>query len=80
MKKSRKNLEKIILEIVKETLGYEKVKVNSSFLKLGGDSLKSMKVISKIKQELKVDLTFKDFFSCKTLNNLITKIENKLID
>lgn len=80
MQKSREELEKVILEIVENILDHKNIKIERSFFKLGGDSLKSMRVISKIKQNLKIEVTFKDFFSCKSLNDLVTKVQNKLIN
>src|SRR3712207_3664179 len=64
-------LEKEIAEIWKEVLKIDKVGLYDSFLQLGGDSISMVKVISKLADKYKVNITFKEFM----LNNKIFKLK-----
>src|SRR3712207_2566049 len=68
-------LEKEIAEIWKEVLKIDKVGLYDSFLQLGGDSISMVKVISKLADKYKVNITFKEFM----ISNSIYKV-SKIIN
>ena len=59
-----------VANIWKSLLGYDEIGVHDDFLELGGDSLKSITVISKIHQELNVNIPVTEFFSKATVEKI----------
>jgi amino acid adenylation domain-containing protein/non-ribosomal peptide synthase protein (TIGR01720 family) len=53
-----------------EILGLEKVGVQSPFIELGGDSLKALRMLSKIYKVFGVELSLRDFFAVPTIAGL----------
>ncbi|WP_394290341.1 phosphopantetheine-binding protein, partial [Fusobacterium necrophorum] len=70
-------LEKEIAEIWKEVLDVDKVGLYDSFLQLGGDSISMVKVISKLADKFKVNITFKEFILSNTISEIERLIELK---
>ncbi|UCH94319.1 MAG: SDR family NAD(P)-dependent oxidoreductase, partial [Candidatus Aminicenantes bacterium] len=63
----RSPVETAVADIWKGILGYDEIGIRDDFLELGGDSLKSITVISKIHQELNVNVPLTEFFSTPTI-------------
>jgi acyl-coenzyme A synthetase/AMP-(fatty) acid ligase/acyl carrier protein len=53
-----------------EVLGVPQVGINDSFFKLGGQSLLAMRLISRIRSALQVDMTITEFFDAPTVAGL----------
>lgn len=62
--------EKVIAAVWKEVLGVDRVGVTDDFFRLGGDSITSIQLVSKISQFLKSRVNVKDIFECRTVRNL----------
>lgn len=56
--------------IVQRLLGLNKVGLDDVFFELGGDSLKGLVLIKRIKKELDVELTLKQFFDNQTVRQM----------
>jgi polyketide synthase PksJ len=59
--------EETIANIWQELLGYDKIGVHDDFLELGGDSLKSITLLSRIHQELNINVPLTEFFTRSTI-------------
>ena len=70
--------EKEVAKIWEEVLGINKIGIHDSFLKLGGDSIMMVRVISKLAEKLKVDVSFKEFMTANTINKLSIIINTKI--
>lgn len=58
--------EKQLVQIWEQALGLEGIGINDNFFDLGGNSLKIAAAISRIRETLSADVTFRDFFSSPT--------------
>jgi amino acid adenylation domain-containing protein len=64
-------LETALASIWRQVLNLEQVGVNNSFIELGGDSLKAMRVVAQIYRVLDVEVSLKDFFEQASIMNLV---------
>ncbi|MBS0358349.1 MAG: AMP-binding protein, partial [Proteobacteria bacterium] len=69
----RTELEKQISEIWSNILGIEKVGITDDFFRLGGDSILSIRIISKIRK-LGIDANVNDLIKNKTIKNLLNTV------
>jgi amino acid adenylation domain-containing protein/thioester reductase-like protein len=74
----RNPLEQKLAEIWCQVLGLEKVSVEENFFDLGGHSLATIQIISRIRETLKIDLPLQYLFTEPTIAGL-TKIINQLL-
>jgi amino acid adenylation domain-containing protein len=58
--------EKQVVQIWEQVLGLEGIGINDNFFDLGGNSLKIAAAISRIRETLLIDVTFRDFFASPT--------------
>ncbi len=65
----RNELERELAKIWSEILGVGKIGISDSFFELGGDSLKAIRVTSKL-ERIGVKIKNKDIFQCITIKNL----------
>ncbi|KTC82517.1 peptide synthetase, non-ribosomal, partial [Legionella cincinnatiensis] len=65
-------LEQQLSVIWSEVLGIKAggLSVHDDFFRLGGDSIISIQLISRIRQRLQLQVSVKDLFSCRTLRRL----------
>ena len=68
----RNDVEKKLVEVWQEVLGVEKVGINDDFFEIGGDSLKAVRVSSKLSLEYKVNAN--DIFVNPTIEKLAKKL------
>ena len=79
----RNELETKVRDIFASVLGLEenKVGINDDFFKLGGDSIVSIQLVSRIRQHLNINyITIKDIFSYKTIAKLYDNIIKPKLD
>jgi non-ribosomal peptide synthase protein (TIGR01720 family) len=76
---SRNELESQICQIWTEVLRIktDKIGIQDNFFRLGGDSIVSILLVSKLRQKLKLDINVKDIFDCKTVEKLSDLIISK---
>lgn len=70
--------EKKIVEIIENYFGIAGVGIEDDFFELGGDSLKAMVLLSKIKEIFDVDVSLKEFFDNQSIKSIASKIDEKL--
>ncbi len=67
-----------ICNIIAEVLNIENVGIQDDFFMLGGDSISAIRVVSKINEELDIDITISDIFSYKSAKGFLeSKKENQ---
>ncbi|MCD6047111.1 MAG: amino acid adenylation protein [Gammaproteobacteria bacterium] len=69
-------LQEAILSIFCSALGYEDIKLNDNFDKLGGDSLVAINILSRIEKEFNCKITIDDIYAAPTIQSTIDKILN----
>ncbi|HEU4964843.1 MAG TPA: amino acid adenylation domain-containing protein [Bacilli bacterium] len=71
----RTETEQRLADLFTETLGVEKVGVESDFFTLGGHSLLAMQLVSRAREQFGSDLSMRDLFEAPTLGGLAERIE-----
>lgn len=66
-----------MINIWKEILGVSNIDVNGDFFEYGGNSISISRMIFKINEVFKVEISFKDILTCSTINKLVKRI-NKI--
>ncbi|WP_438711358.1 amino acid adenylation domain-containing protein [Aquimarina muelleri] len=67
--------EKQLAEIWQEVLGIEKIGIKDDFFELGGNSLNAIKINSRIKKKLDLDMEIKNLFLFDTIVDLAFQID-----
>ena len=75
----RHPIEQTLAEIWCQVLGLEKVSIVENFFNLGGHSLATIQIISRIKETLEIDLPLQYLFTEPTIAGL-TKVINQLLE
>ncbi|NDA90049.1 MAG: amino acid adenylation domain-containing protein, partial [Alphaproteobacteria bacterium] len=72
----RNKLERKVSEIWAEVLGLfkDKVGIHDDFFKLGGDSIVSIQLVSRLRQRLGLTVSIKDIFNYKTIEKLYDNV------
>ena len=75
----RNEVEKKVVKIWSEVLGIEeeKVGIKDDFFRLGGDSIVSIQLVSRIRQNLEINIGIKDIFKYRTIEKLYTNVLSK---
>lgn len=71
----RNDMEARVAEIIREVLGFDRVGIHDDFFELGGDSLLAMQTVNRLRRNMKVGLSVRDFFDSRTAANLVACIE-----
>lgn len=72
--KPRNLLENNIASVFSEVLGIEKIGINDNFFELGGDSIKSIRIVSKLR-EMGYKISVKTIMKYRTIKNISPKVE-----
>ncbi len=72
--------EEVLAEIWAELLGADRVGVHQPFFSLGGHSLLATQLVSRVRAELRVDLSLQDFFAAPTVAGMAAQIDVLLRD
>jgi aspartate racemase len=67
--------ERRIADIWKEVLGLEKLEVHENFFNLGGQSLKAIQIINRIRKIYNISLPIQSIFDCPTITGLAQTVE-----
>jgi acyl carrier protein len=76
----RSALEETLAEIWAGVLEIERIGVHDNFFDIGGHSLKATQVVSKLRQELQVDLPVRSLFEAPTVARLSVALVRHLAD
>lgn len=68
------DLEIKLISIVERILNYSPVGVNDNFFELGGDSLTIARLITRIKKELNLEISFKTIFNKPTFRSVLAEL------
>ena len=68
-------VEKALAHIWKEVLKQNQIGLDDAFLDLGGDSILATRVVSRIRENLEVELSLLAFFNARTLSELAEVVE-----
>lgn len=69
------DLEKALVDIWQEVFKTEVIGVTDSFYNLGGHSLLAMKIVSRIRSNIKLDVTIRDIFDKPVIQDLARHLE-----
>ncbi|MCX6318738.1 MAG: SDR family NAD(P)-dependent oxidoreductase [Bacteroidetes bacterium] len=69
--------EEKLVRMLEEYLGIEKIGTEDSFFELGGDSLKAMTLLKRIRSEFEVNLKIEDFFDLQNVKRLAEEISER---
>jgi len=72
--------EQILATIWQELLGIEQVGIHDDFFELGGDSLKAVSIVSRIRKELQIDVPVFTLFSYQTIRAFTRHLEKEKKD
>ncbi|MDZ8136604.1 MAG: beta-ketoacyl synthase N-terminal-like domain-containing protein [Nostoc sp. DedQUE04] len=67
---ARNKVEQIITNIWQQILGIQQVGIHDNFFELGGNSLISVQIISKLKEELNIEIPIVSIYERPTINSL----------
>lgn len=70
-------MQKTIAGICEEVLRFDCVGMNDNFFALGGDSLQMTQIMSRVREQLDVELTFEEFFATGTIGGLAELVESR---
>jgi amino acid adenylation domain-containing protein len=76
----RTEVEGVVAGIWAEVLGVERVGVHDDFFELGGDSISSMRVISRVREAFEVEVPLRALFEAPTVADLAEQVEDRAID
>ena len=68
-------IEKVVAGIRSQILGIEQIGIHDDFIALGGDSLKAMQLIARLRRALQVRLPLARFYEARTIAELAKIIE-----
>jgi amino acid adenylation domain-containing protein len=71
-------LQKTLVDIWQPFFGLDSIGIRDDFFELGGDSLKAITMVSKIREKIDVELSLTTFFSHPTIELLSAYIDNRL--
>lgn len=70
--------ERLLVDMVERIFGMQNIGVEDSFFDLGGDSLKALVLLRKIKKEMNVPLSVNDIFTQRNIRNICVHIDDIL--
>lgn len=70
-------LEEQLVTLWKEVFGYEEIGIKDDFFELGGDSLKALGLLNKIKMKYAKVISLEDFFQCPAIADIARLLETK---
>ncbi len=76
----RNKTEAQMIEIWKNVLGVEIIGITNNFFRIGGDSIKAIKLISTINNQLGADLRMTDVYKHQTVQALVGRSNKKYVD
>jgi acyl carrier protein len=75
----RTPLEQVLQEIWSELIGVERIGIRDDFFKLGGHSMLGARIVSRVRDELEIDLPLSTVFDRPTIEGLAAAVEDLLV-
>ncbi len=76
----RSTTEEVLAECWRELLGVEQVGVNDNFFDMGGHSLLAIRLMTRLRERLQIDLELRTVFEAPTVAEIAAIVEDKLIN
>jgi NAD(P)-dependent dehydrogenase (short-subunit alcohol dehydrogenase family) len=73
------NIERQLAEIWSALLGVDRIGIDDNFFELGGHSLLATRVLARVRDQLKVQLTLRNIFDASTVRSLAVEVSRGLI-
>ncbi|WP_256758213.1 non-ribosomal peptide synthetase [Cohnella sp. WQ 127256] len=73
----RNAIERQFVEVWQEVLGLMQVGIHDPFFAIGGDSIKVIRIISKINEQLRTSISVADFYSYPTIAELAVLVDDR---
>jgi amino acid adenylation domain-containing protein len=70
-------IEKRLVRIWEDFFSIPRIGIHDDFLELGGDSLKAITFLARLRQEMNVDMSLTDFFRKPTINALVEYMDSR---
>jgi amino acid adenylation domain-containing protein len=70
--------EKILVSMIESFFGIDQIGIDDNFFELGGDSLKAMVLLKRLKKDLNVNLSLKEFFAKQNIRQVAADIDEIL--
>jgi phthiocerol/phenolphthiocerol synthesis type-I polyketide synthase E len=77
---ARTELEQVVVNVWQDTLGIDQLGIHDNFFDLGGNSLIGLKVISRLKRELNIDIPITALFEGPTVSALAKVISKEKVE
>ncbi|MBX3253274.1 MAG: amino acid adenylation domain-containing protein [Chitinophagaceae bacterium] len=74
----RNEIEEKLLAIWEEVLGRKKIGINSNYFESGGNSLSTLRIISRVKAEFKINIKVEEIFINPTIQQLADEVARKI--
>src|SRR5262249_20210131 len=71
----RNAIEEIVAGIWSDVLGHKAISINDNFFELGGHSLLATQVISRVRENLQIDIALRELFQSPVLSGFAQEIE-----
>ncbi|MCP5374855.1 MAG: amino acid adenylation domain-containing protein [Rickettsiaceae bacterium] len=68
--------QKILIEVCSMILGKEMIRINSNIFELGANSIDANRIVSRLKQILKIEINLKDLFKYPVIKDFAYHIDN----
>ena len=75
----RTPIEQVLQEIWSELIGVERIGIRDDFFKLGGHSMLGARIVSRVRDELDIDLPLSTMFDRPTIEGLAAAVEDLLL-
>jgi len=76
----RSPTEQALAAIMAEVLELDRVSIHEDFFELGGNSLRAVQVIARVRKVLRVDLPVRSLFSEPTVSGLASEVDRAPVD
>ncbi|WMS87321.1 non-ribosomal peptide synthetase [Pleionea litopenaei] len=73
------SMQRLIASIWSEELQIDKLGIDDNFFSLGGDSILAVRVVARLKQELRLQITVSDLFKYQSIRKLADALEDSSI-
>lgn len=77
--KPENETQKVLQKMFEEILNIENININDNFFDLGGDSLNAIELVTKIYNQLNIEISMKEIFENSSIKQISELIQNKKV-